>query len=44
MITIQTGKATVAGVTRLNFAVAAVSRLNFAVLTVGNLRKLRYRR
>ena len=44
MITIQTDKATVAGVTRLNFAVAAVSRLKFAVLTVGNLRKLRYRR
>ena len=44
MITIQTDKATVAGVTRLNFAVAAVSRLKFAVLTVGDLRKLRYRR
>ena len=34
MITIQTDKATVAGVTRLKFA----------VLTVSDLRKLRYRR
>ena len=34
MITIQTDKETVAGVTRLKFAVAAVSRLKFAVWRV----------